>query len=68
MFVFKSSLFLLQSEVISSQSGIVNLQNDPSIFNGGSNDLDKTIIVNKSWLLFFFKPMSTCPSVRVDVS
>lgn len=40
-FVCKSSLFLLESEVISSQSGIVDLQNDPSIFNSGSNDLER---------------------------
>lgn len=30
---------LLQSEVVGSQPGIVNLQNDPGIVNGSSKDL-----------------------------
>lgn len=30
---------LLQPKVISSQPGVVNLQNDPGIVNGGSKDL-----------------------------
>lgn len=65
-FVCKSLLFLLQSEVISGQSGIVDLQNDPSVFHSGSNDLEKAIMVNESWMLFTCVCMPTsegrCPS------
>lgn len=66
--VFPSSFFflpssqkegnLLQPEVISSQSGIVNLQDDPGIVNCGSKNLpmgereDKNI--HKYWWSWFF--------------
>lgn len=47
--VFKSSHCLLQSEVISSQPGIVNLQDNSCIFNSGSYDLEK-VRENESWM------------------